>query len=465
MAVTQESIFQKTERRVAGANTAQVQGRVIQVIGLVIECSAMAVPIGSLCLIHSRVNNENIESEVVGFRETRVLLMPFGEMRGISAGDEVVCIARTQTVGVGMSLLGRVINARGHAMDDKQQIYTRERWPIYASPPDPIKRKRIDTPLATGIRAIDSLVTVGRGQRMGIFAGSGVGKSVTMGMIARYTEAEVNVIALVGERGREVRDFLEKDLGEEGLRRSVVVVATSDQPALLRVKAAFTATAVAEYFRDQGKDVILMMDSVTRMAMAQREIGLSVGEPPATKGYTPSVFSLLPRLLERSGRGESGSITGFYTVLVEADDFNEPISDAVRAILDGHIMLSRALAIKGHYPAIDVLGSISRVMIDIVPPAQKKTAEKIGAILASYRDAEDLINIGAYADGSNAEIDYAKSKINAVNRFLRQDIAEPETLQGAVSKMTELLADDKKQAQPGGAVQNQSAPPPGNRVR
>lgn len=444
MPETSANIFANAVAAIDSVGTARIFGRVVQVIGLVVECTGMALPVGSLCLIYSRVSRNPVECEVVGFRENRVLVMPFGEMRGISAGDEVVCISKTQTVGTGMALLGRVIDARGNPMDGKGMLYARDRRPIYAAPPDPVKRKRIDTPLATGIRAIDALTTVGRGQRMGIFAGSGVGKSVMMGMIARHTEAEVNVIALVGERGREVRDFLEKDLGEEGLRRSVVIVATSDQPALLRVKAAFTAAAVAEFFRDRGKDVILMMDSVTRMAMAQREIGLSVGEPPATKGYTPSVFSMLPRLLERSGRGETGSITGFFTVLVEADDFNEPISDAVRAILDGHIILSRALAAKAHYPAIDILGSISRVMIDIVPPSHRTTAEKIISILARYRDAEDLINIGAYVDGANPEIDYAKSKIAAVNGFLRQGISEDVTYENAVGMMYALLAEEKQ---------------------
>lgn len=432
-------IFKQKLRELQDSEPALIVGRVVKVVGLTIECAGVSVPVGSLCLVRT-ARYGNVETEVIGFREDRTILMPFGDLRGVSQGDPVECASRSQLVGVGESLLGRILDGRGRPIDNKGPVFSYENNPIYSNPPDPLMRKRISQPLSTGIRCIDALLTVGRGQRMGIFSGSGVGKSVLLGMMARYTDADVNVIALVGERGREVREFMEKDLGEEGLARSVCVIATSDRSALERTKAPFLATAIAEYFRDRGKDVNLLMDSVTRMAMAQREIGLSVGEPPATKGYPPSVFALMPRLLERSGKGETGSITGFYTVLVDADDFNEPISDAARSILDGHLVLSRALAHRGHYPAIDVLASISRVMYDIVPAAQYEAARKIGQVLANYRDAEDLINIGAYKPGSNPAIDYARAKIEAVNQFLRQNIAERSDYETSAQKMMQIVA-------------------------
>jgi flagellum-specific ATP synthase len=365
--------------------------------------------------------------------------MPVGELAGISPGSEIIATGQKLQVEVGQSLLGRVLNGLGQPMDGKDPLFTGNYYPLNASPPNPLTRKRIEVPLAMGIRAIDGLLTCGRGQRIGIFAGSGVGKSTLLGMIARNTEADVNVIGLIGERGREVRDFLERDLGEEGLARSVVVVATSDQPALVRIKGAMVATAVAEYFRDQGKDVMLMMDSVTRFAIAQREVGLAVGEPPTTRGYTPSVFALLPKLLERSGTAEKGSITGLYTVLVEGDDMNEPIADAVRGILDGHIVLSRNLAHLNHYPAIDVLASVSRLMSELGSKEHKDAAGKLRSSLAIYHNNEDLINIGAYASGSNPQIDSAISMIQPINGFLRQGVYEKapfgDTVAGLVSMM------------------------------
>jgi flagellum-specific ATP synthase len=338
----------------------------------------------------------------------------------------------------------------GEPLDGRGAFFASDEYPLHAEPPHPLRRTRITEPLSTGIRSIDGLVTIGRGQRMGIFSGTGVGTSVLLGMMARYTDADLNVVALVGERGREVRDFLERDLGEEGLARSVVVVATSDRPALLRVRAAYVATAIAEYFRDQGKDVLFMMDSVTRVAVAQREIGLSTGEPPATKGYTPSVYAMLPKLLERSGRGETGSITGLYNVLVEADDLTEPVSDTVRGILDGHVWLSRELATRGHYPAVDVPNSISRVMIDVVSEEHKRAAEEFAAIISAYRQAEDLIHIGAYVDGTNPQIDRAKRLIGPIHAYLRQRIEERSSLEEARAGLFELLRPPAGRGAPAG---------------
>ena len=414
------SVFASRAGLLAGALPARLTCRVRQVVGLVIEATALAVPVGAYCQVLTR--GGAVGAEVVGFRQGRTLLMPFGELRGVAPGDEVEVATLRQVVPVGPQLLGRVIGGCGQPLDGRGPLYATEEYPLYAPAPDPLRRRRIKTPMAVGIRSIDGLLTVGAGQRVGIFSGSGVGKSVTLGMIARNTAAEVNVIALVGERGREVREFVERDLGEAGLARSVVVVATGDRPALLRVRAAAVASAVAEYFRDQGKDVLLMMDSVTRVAFAQREIGLSVGEPPATKGYPPSVFALLPRLLERSGASETGSITGLYAVLVEGDDLSDPIGDAVRGILDGHIVLDRKLANRGHYPAVDVLGSVSRVMPEVVSPEHRAAAGRAVASMAVYRSAEDLINIGAYVDGSNPEIDAAKRMKPALDDYLRQDM-------------------------------------------
>ncbi len=400
----------------------KVKGRIAKLTGLMIEATCPSMNHGDLCTIQSKDGFDSVKAEVVGIKDKRVQIMPLGKLTGIAAGDLLNPCGEPLSVPVGMGLLGRVIDGLGNPIDNKGELRFSTRYPVMNQPPCPMSRQRISTPIGSGIRAIDGLLTFGKGQRMGIFAGSGVGKSMLLGMIAKYSEAEVNVIALIGERGRELRDFIEHSLGPEGLKRSVVIVATSDQPALIRLKGAFLAHAVAEYFRDKGCNVMLMLDSITRFAMAQREIGLSVGEPPASKGYTPSVFSLLPALLERSGPGlnGSGSITGLYTVLVESDDFNEPISDAVRAILDGHIILSRDIASSGHYPAIDVLQSLSRLFTEIVPKEHIQAAIQLREVIATYKKAEDLINIGAYVKGSNPSIDYSISMINKVNDFLKQ---------------------------------------------
>lgn len=437
---TKEVDFAKFSDAVRKVAPIKQNGKVTQVVGLVIESCGPAAQVGELCHIHISRNEPPVAAEVVGFKEDRVLLMPLGDMSGIKPGSEIVASGKSLSIGVGEVLLGRVVDGLGAPIDGKGPIFSSRDYPLHNKPPDPLTRKRISEHLALGIKAIDGILTCGRGQRIGIFAGSGVGKSTLLGMIARNTEADINVIGLIGERGREVRDFIEKDLGEEGLARSVVIVATSDQPALIRLKGAFTTTAIAEYFRDQGKDVMLMMDSVTRFAMSQREVGLAIGEPPATRGYTPSVFALLPRLLERSGTSRKGTITGLYTVLVEADDMNEPIADAVRGILDGHIILSRRLAAQNHYPAIDVLQSVSRVMPDIVNGGHISAAGRIRDVLATYREAEDLINIGAYVSGSNPKIDYSIELIDYVNSFLRQGVAEREDFITTVQDLESIFA-------------------------
>jgi len=365
--------------------------------------------------------------------------MPLGDMNGIAPGSRVFATEASFAVRVGDGLLGRVLNAMGEPIDGKGPVWADQKRAVSASPPDPMLRQRIVEPLGTGTRAIDGLITCGKGQRVGIFAGSGVGKSVLLGMLAKHAQADVNVIALVGERGREVREFLERDLGEDGLARSVVVVATSDQPALVRIKAAQVATAIAEHFRDEGKDVLLLMDSITRVAMAQREVGLATGEPPTTRGYTPSTFAMLPRLLERAGMGAKGSITGLYTVLVEGDDMDDPIADAVRAILDGHIVLSRRLQAQGHYPAIDPLDSVSRVMTEVVSEAHLEQANRVKDTMITYREAEDLINIGAYQEGNNPRIDFAITHIDTINTFLRQGIEEHVPFDESVGQMMGLL--------------------------
>jgi flagellum-specific ATP synthase len=431
--------FSKFSSVIRNTSLIKQNGKVTQVVGLVVESKGPAAQIGELCHIHISRNELPVAAEVVGFKDTRVLLMPLGDMSGIKPGSEVTATGKSLSVNVSDALLGRVIDGIGNPIDGKGPIFSLKDYPLHNTPSDPLTRKRINEHLPLGVRAIDGTLTVGRGQRIGIFAGSGVGKSTLLGMIARNTEADVNVIGLIGERGREVRDFIEKDLGEEGLKRSVVVVATSDKPALIRLKGAFAATAIAEYFRDCGRDVMLMMDSVTRFAMAQREVGLAIGEPPATRGYTPSVFALLPKLLERSGTSDTGTITGLYTVLVEADDMNEPIADAVRGILDGHIVLSRRLAAQNHYPAIDVLQSVSRVMPDIVEKHHKTAAGQLRDSLATYREAEDLINIGAYVSGSNPRIDYAIDHINVINDFLKQSVDENERFDSVVSKLEGLF--------------------------
>jgi flagellum-specific ATP synthase len=421
-------------------NPIRVNGKVSEIIGLMVQGHGPAASIGEVCGIVPVNSEAPVEAEVVGFKNGRVLLMPLESIQGLGPGCKILSMGRKAAIGVGKGLLGRVINGLGNPIDNKGPISFEDEYPIYADPINPLDRGRIKQPMDLGIRALNALFTCGQGQRMGIFAGSGVGKSVLMGMIARNTKADVNVIGLIGERGREVREFLEKNLGEEGLARSVVVVAASDMHPLIRMRAAYVATAVSEYFRDQGNNVLLMVDSLTRFAMAQREVGLSVGEPPTTKGYTPSVFSLLPKLLERSGIVEGvGSITGLYTILVEGDDFNEPISDAARSILDGHISLSRSLANKNHYPAIDILQSISRVMIDIVDAEQKNKANDVMNIIATHKKAEDIINIGAYVTGSNPGIDYAIKMVDKVNAFLRQNIDEQIDFELAKKQLLELF--------------------------
>lgn len=415
-------------------------GKVVKVVGLTIESIGPKANLNDLCVIVSSDKSQTIMAEVVGFRENRILLMPYDDIEGVGVGSTVETTGRPLSVSVGDDLLGKTLDGLGRPLDDTE-LKMKAEYSVEAQPPDPMKRKLIDEVLPLGVRAVDGMITVGKGQRIGIFAGSGVGKSTLLGMFARNTKADINVIGLIGERGREVREFLERDLGEEGMKRSVVVVATSDKPALIRKKAAKTATAIAEYFRDQGKDVLLMMDSLTRFSMAQREIGLASGEPPVSRGYPPSVYSEMPKLLERAGNSEKGSITGLYTVLVDGDDFNEPITDTARGILDGHIMLTRKMANKNHYPAIDVLQSISRVMSSIVTAEHKNAAGKLKNVLATYMEAEDLINIGAYKNGSNKDIDYAISKIDAVNGFLRQNVDEKVDFDRIVNDLANLFED------------------------
>ncbi len=397
-------------------------GRVSQVVGLTIESVGPDVSVGHVCKLRATKHSEDIFAEVVGFKQNRILLMPLGNMSGIGPGSVVEAVDKPITVKISDELLGRVLDGLGRPMDGKPFIHGGDEHPVTNTPPDPLERNRIHDPLVLGVKAIDGLLTIGKGQRIGIFAGSGVGKSTLMGMIARNTQADINIIALIGERGREVKEFIEKDLGEEGLKRSVLVIATSDRPALVRLKAAEVATSIAEYFRAQGRDVLLLMDSLTRYAMAQREVGLAIGEPPVSRGYTPSVFALLPKLLERAGNSAVGSITGMYTVLVDGDDLTEPVTDTARGILDGHIVLSRKIANKNHYPAIDVLASVSRVMSDVTTKEHRQTANMIKKAMAVYADAEDLINVGAYVKGSNADIDQAVSKHNAINDFLTQPV-------------------------------------------
>lgn len=420
-------------------NTLQMSGKLTKVVGLVLESNGPKAPIGEICVLRNREGKEISRSEVVGFKdENKILSMVLGELTEISPGMEIRATGEALSVNVGNSLIGRVLDGMGVPMDDKGPLLNTTKRSIYATPPNPLTRTRIKEPITTGVRAIDSMLTLGKGQRTGIFAGSGVGKSTLLGMIARNTSADINVIALIGERGREVKEFIEKDLGEEGLRRSIVVVATSDKASLVRVKAALVATTIAEYFRDKGLDVMLMMDSSTRLAMAQREVGLAIGEPPTTKGYTPSVFSLLQKTLERAGTSDKGSITGLYTVLVEGDDFNEPVSDTVRGILDGHIILNRKLGAMGHYPAIDILESVSRVMRDIVSKEHTQSALNLKQLMATYRGAEDLISVGAYQKGTNAEIDRAMNLNSAINGFLKQDVDEQVTFEDAVGGLVNI---------------------------
>ncbi len=422
-----------------GLDPVRQMGRVTQVVGLVAEAQGLLLPVGAGVFLQMEAGNR-VLGEVVGFKGERMLIMPYAETRGLQPGCLVESAGSEGMVRVGPGFLGRAIDGLGHACDGGAEPAYQALYPLYNSPPPAMSRRRITEPVDVGVRVMNALLTLGKGQRVGIFAGSGVGKSTMMGMVARHTAADVSVIALVGERGREVRDFIERDLGPEGLRRSVVVVATSDQPALVRIRAAYLATAVAEYFRDQGADVLLMMDSVTRFALAAREVGLSIGEPPTTKGYTPSVFAQLPRLLERAGTtGGAGSITGLYTVLVEGDDVTEPVSDAMRSILDGHVVLTRRLADQGHYPAVEVLGSVSRLMPDLNPPEVLSSGRQLTELLAAYRRAEDLINIGAYAEGTNPKIDRALRMMDRINSFLTQGMEEGVDLNASREQLLNLM--------------------------
>lgn len=432
-------LLEKFRKVIDKTEPVRVNGKVVDVIGLVIVSVGPNAILGEICTVVDPNGKEICQAEVVGFKNGKVMSIAVGEVHNISPACEIKASGKSFRVGVGKELLGRVIDGIGNPIDGKGEINYSSYRESFHEPPNPLERKRITIPIQTGIRSIDALLTVGKGQRVGIFSGSGVGKSVTLGMIARNTSADVNVIALIGERGREVREFIEKDLGEEGLSKSVVICATSDKSPLIRMKGAYVATTVAEYFSDLGLNVMLMMDSVTRFAMAQREIGLTIGEPPTTKGYTPSVFALLPKLLERAGNSNKGSITGLYTVLVDGDDMTEPIADAVRSILDGHIVLSRKIANKGQFPAIDTLQSISRVMPDIVDHDHHLRAMKFNEILSTYREAEDLINIGAYAKGSNPEIDHALLKIGELKSFLKQDMFERSQYDQSVEHLYQLI--------------------------
>ena len=427
--------------RLSDATLVQYKGRVSKVVGLTIESIGPQVQVGEMCKIFPVKSDVPVMAEVVGFTENAVLLMPLGDMQGISPGATVIASGNSHEVQVGDSLLGRVLDGLGQPIDDKESLNVSRAYPVNNMPPNPLSRMRIREPLPLGVKVIDGMLTCGRGQRIGIFSGSGVGKSTLLGMIARNTVADINVIGLIGERGREVKEFIENDLKEEGLSRSVVVVATSDQPALVRKKGALLATSIAEYFRDQGKNVILMMDSLTRFSMAQREVGLAIGEPPVTKGYPPSVFAELPRLLERSGNSDKGSITALYTVLVDGDDMNEPIADTVRGILDGHIVLSRALANKNHYPAIDVLASVSRVMPSIMSSEHMKKVGVMRDLLATYKDSEDLISIGAYVKGSSKKVDFAIEKNDKINNFLKQGVHDKYTFSQIEDMIGQIITD------------------------
>lgn len=419
----------------------KLEGKIVKVAGIVAEGHGPGLSVGSLCAIKDSEGTD-IQAEVVGFKDKRVIIMPFGEMRGIKPGSRIVGISKRPFVQVGDAYLGRVIDGLGRPIDGKGIIRAEGEYPIYGDVLNPLKREVIREVIDVGVCSINALITVGKGQRVAIMSGSGVGKSILMGMIARNTAADVTIIGLIGERGREVREFIEKSLGEEGLKKSVAIVATSDSPALVRIRGAYLATTLAEYFRDKGLDVILMMDSITRFAMSLREVGLAAGEPPSAKGYTPSVFTQIPKLLERAGTVEKrGSITGIYNVLVEGDDMSEPIADSVRSTVDGHIELSRTLAYKGHYPAVDILASISRVMKDIIDPEHLDNAKRLVKILSTYMEAEDLINIGAYVDGSDPQIDFAKKMIGKINSFLQQDIDQKVGFKESVAGLKGLFVE------------------------
>ncbi len=434
-----EILQKRLNETIQTTNTAEFVGTITHVVGLIIESRGPQAPIGEVLHIRDRHRVVVGKCEVVGFKDNRILSMVLHQSADLMPGMELVATRKPLSIAVGKFLLGRVLDGLGNPMDGKGDFVVNEFRSIYAKPPNPLLRQRISEPISTGIRAIDGVMTIGKGQRVGIFSGSGVGKSTTLGMIARNTSADINVIGLIGERGREVREFLEKDLGEEGLARSVVICATSDEPALIRIKAALTATTIAEYFRDLGFDVMLMMDSVTRLAMAQREVGLAVGEPPTAKGYTPSVFSLMHKTMERAGTAEIGTITALYTVLVEGDDMNEPISDTARGILDGHIVLSRKIAAQAHYPAIDILPSLSRVMGDITTREHRKAASKLKEMLAIYTEAEDLINVGAYQPGSNPRLDKAVTMIDNIRSYLKQDVHESIEFDKTVERLMTMM--------------------------
>ncbi|MBF1050831.1 MAG: flagellar protein export ATPase FliI [Peptostreptococcaceae bacterium] len=435
----EEISLKKYSEKLSDTTLVQYKGRVSKVVGLTIESIGPQVKVGEMCKIYPVKSDVPVMSEVVGFTETAVLLMPLGDMQGIGPGATVIASGNSLEVQVGESLLGRVLDGLGNPIDDKEPLNLSRAYPVNNMPPNPLSRMRITDPLPLGVKVLDGMLTCGRGQRIGIFAGSGVGKSTLLGMIARNTVADINVIGLIGERGREVKEFIENDLKEEGLKRSVLVIATSDQPALVRKKGALLATSIAEYFRDQGKNVILMMDSLTRFSMAQREVGLAIGEPPVTKGYPPSVFAELPKLLERAGNSDKGSITALYTVLVDGDDMNEPIADTVRGILDGHVVLSRAIANKNHYPAIDVLASVSRVMSSIMPKEHMLKVGKIRDLLATYKDSEDLISIGAYVRGSSKKVDMAIEKNDEINDFLKQGVYDKYTFDEIVNMVDNII--------------------------
>lgn len=436
----------KYRERLERMETFQATGKVIQVVGLVIEGTGPGLPVGAVCSIEPLYGGKAVQAEVVGFREARVLFMLLGESRGISPGSMIRAVSEQATAKVSLAMLGRVLDGLGNPLDEFGEIEDLQEVPLYAEPINPLKRPPISEILDVGVRSVNSLMTCGKGQRMGIFAGSGVGKSTLLGMMARNTKADVTVVAMVGERGREVREFIDRVLGEEGLRRSVVVAATSDQPPLVRLRGAYLATAIAEHFRAEGKDVLLLMDSLTRFSMAQREVGLSVGEPPTSKGYTPSVFALLPRLVERAGMTETGSITGFYTVLVEGDDLNEPISDATRAILDGHIVLSRAIASQNIYPSVDILNSKSRVMIDVVDGEHMDAAGELVSLMAAYEESADLIQVGAYVRGSDPRVDRAIEVRPRMIEFMKQGVADSFSFEDSVSSLKELVAVPESQA-------------------
>lgn len=415
-------------------------GKIIEIIGLIIEADGPKSSIGDLCYIYNNSDEDPVWAEVVGFRQSKILLMPLGSMEGLQPGAIVVNTGSAMKIKVGEQLLGRVLDGLGRPIDNLGEINSQTLQSTHSEAINPLKRRRITEPLALGIKSVDSFVTVGKGQRLGVFAGSGVGKSTTLAMMAKNTSADLNVIALIGERGREVREFIEKTMGTEGMKRTVVVAATSEQPSLVKIKAAHVATAIAEYFRDTGKDVLFMLDSITRISMAQREVGLAIGEPPATRGYTPSVFALMPKILERAGSNEKGTMTGLYTVLVEGDDFNEPISDTARSILDGHIVLSRELAHRNHYPAVDVLESISRVMPDITSAEHRKAAGKLRNLLAVYKKNEDLINIGAYVKGSDSKCDEAIRLMDGINLFLQQEVNQKFDFDKTVAELIAISA-------------------------